>query len=193
MQLSCCNAKGPSACGLIPDFAYQPNNDVIRVKYYGSSEAEIRLPNKKRVEVKQQTNYPENGQVSLTLNPEKESTFTLALRIPAWSSQSRVFVNGEPVNGVLPGAYLPINRQWKKNDVVTIELDMCAHLVTQNNMQAIVRGPIVLARDSRFKDGFVDETAVIAATDGIVNLMPVQSPAFPLMAFTAQFVLGKDL
>ena len=34
----------------------------------------------------------------------------------------------------------------------------------------------MLARDSRFKDGDVDEASVIVSKDGYVELTPVQSP-----------------
>lgn len=62
-----------------------------------------------------------------------------------------------------------------------------------NEAQAIVRGPLVLARDSRFKDGDVDEASVIVSKDGYVELTPVQAPDFAWMAFTVPMVLGTDL
>ena len=64
----------------------------------------------------------------------------------------------------------------------------------QNGCQAIVRGPLVLARDSRFDDGFVDEGVVVQATsDGTVELTPADADGFAWMAFTAQMVVGTDL
>ena len=76
---------------------------------------------------------------------------------------------------------------------VMVELDMRARLVELNEAQAIVRGPLVLARDSRFKDGDVDEASVIVSKDGYVELTPVQAPDFAWMAFTVPMVLGTDL
>ena len=78
-------------------------------------------------------------------------------------------------------------------DEITVELDMRARLVELNEAQAIVRGPLVLARDSRFKDGDVDEASVIVSKDGYVELTPVQAPDFAWMAFTVPMVLGTDL
>lgn len=69
---------------------------------------------------------------------------------------------------------------------------MRARLVELNEAQAIVRGPLVLARDSRFKDGDVDEASVIVSKDGYVELTPVQAPDFAWMAFTVPMVLGTD-
>ena len=51
---------------------------------------------------------------------------------------------------------------------------------------------MVFARDSRFGDGFVDETSIIQGKDGYVELTLVKS-SFAWMAFTAPAVLGTDL
>ena len=61
-----------------------------------------------------------------------------------------------------------------------------------NQAQAIVRGPLVLARDSRFNDGFIDETAVVVSKDGYVELTPVEAPEFAWMTFTAPLILGRS-
>ena len=51
----------------------------------------------------------------------------------------------------------------------------------------------MLARDSRFNDGFIDETAVVVSKDGYVELTPVEAPEFAWMTFTAPLILGTDL
>ena len=86
-----------------------------------------------------------------------------------------------------------MNRKWKKGDRITVKLDLRARLVERNQAQAIVRGPIVLARDSRFGDGFVDEASGVVSKDGYVELTPVKAPGFAWLAFTAPMVLGTDL
>ena len=131
--------------------------------------------------------------IRINIDPKRSTTFALALRIPAWSQIATVSVNGEPQSGVLQGAYYTINRKWEKGDQVCIRLDLRARLVEQNQAQAIVRGPIVLARDSRFNDGFIDETSQIVSKEGYVELTPVEAPAFAWMAFTAPMILGTDL
>lgn len=169
MHINCCNANGPRAFAMIPQFAYQVKDDCIRVNFYGQSEADITLPGKKTVRLKQVTDYPVIDEITLEVGPAKESLFTIALRIPAWSSLATVQVNGESVEGILQGAYLPVTRKWKAGDRITVRLDLRARLVEMNQAQAIVRGPLVLARDSRFNDGFIDETAVVVSKDGYVE------------------------
>lgn len=193
MHINCCNANGPRAFALIPQFAYQVRGNVVNVNFYSPSEVGLVLENKRSVKLKQVTDYPVSGQVDIEVLPEKESTFAIALRIPAWSKTTSVMAGGQTQSDILPGAYYTIERKWKKGDKITLKLDLRARLVEQNQMLAIVRGPIVLARDSRFNDGFVDETSVIQAKDGYVDIVPVNDSSFAWMTFTAPMVLGAEL
>ena len=141
MHINCCNANGPRAFAMIPQFAYQVNGRRIDVNLYAASSVEVELDKKTRVSMMQETDYPIDGQVRIVVEPEKTSDFTIALRIPAWSERTVVSVNGEPLTDLLAGAYLPIHRTWEKGDEITVELDMRARLVELNEAQAIVRGP----------------------------------------------------
>ena len=120
--------------------------------------------------------------------------FSLNLRIPQWSTVTFVKVNNEVIENIQPGSYLRLSNTWSKSDVISIELDMRGKLHQNHGHQAITVGPIVLARDSRFNDGFVDETAVIQETDGTIEITPVyEKPDHIWMAFTAPCLTGTDL
>jgi DUF1680 family protein len=195
MHINCCNANGPRAFALLPQYAYQVADNTIRVNLYSESEATMTLSQRKPLEVtlRQKTTYPVEERIEIEVDPARTSSFEIAVRIPSWSKIARVEVNGEQQRGVMQGAYLPIEREWKKGDKIVVVLDLRARLLELNDHQAIVRGPVVFARDSRFGDGFVDETSVIQSKDGYVELTPVQTPSFAWMAFTAPAVLGTDL
>ncbi len=199
MHINCCNANGPRAFALIPQAMYHVQNqeagDVVYVNLYAPSEATLALSGKKapKVTLSQKTDYPVGGRIEIEVTPEKAATFMMSLRIPMWCALDRVkaTVNGEPLKVDAYG-WLPILREWKAGDKITLELDMRGRLVEQNNYQAIQRGPVTLARDSRFGDGFVDETSVVEHKDGYVELTPVGSD-FAWMAFTVPMKLGTDL
>ena len=199
MNINCCNANGPRAFALIPQAMYhlqsQEAGDIVYVNLYAPSETTLALSGKKapKVTFTQKTDYPVGGRIEIEVTPEKAATFMLSLRIPMWSALDRVkaTVNGEQLKVDAYG-WLPILREWKAGDKITLELDMRGRLVEQNNYQAIVRGPVTLARDSRFGDGFVDETSEVEHKDGYVELTPVGSD-FAWMAFTAPMKLGTDL
>lgn len=195
MHINCCNANGPRAFAMLPHYAYQVEGNRIRVNLYAASEAEINLAGRRPMAVKltQKTDYPVGDRIEIEVAPERTASFEVAVRIPSWSKIAEVEVNGEKQQGVMQGAYLPLEREWSKGDKITIRLDLRARLVELDDHQAIVRGPVVFARDSRFGDGFIDETSVIQSKDGYVELTAVEAPSFAWMAFTAPAVLGTDL
>lgn len=193
MHINCCNANGPRGFALIPAYAYQIKGETIFLNLYSQSESTVQLPGKKEVKLTQQTDYPITGTIRISVDPAKKSHFALSLRIPSWSKQTSLKVNGSKITDVLPGSYCTIERDWNKGDQITVELDMRAKVVELNQAQAIVRGPVVLARDSRFNDGAVDEASVIVVKDGYVDLTPSKNAGFTWMSFTAPLVLGTDL
>lgn len=94
---------------------------------------------------------PRQGRIELQVKPGKAAEFALKLRIPYWSDNSRIAVNGERVKGVKAGSYLKIDRKWKRDDRVDIELDMALHYWAGEkecrNRVSIYRGPILLTYD----------------------------------------------
>lgn len=194
MEINCCNTNGPRAFTLLPAIAIQTSGNSIFVNLYSQMETNIQLNPQNKILLKQETTYPESDQIMISIDPEKPESFAVNLRIPAWSTHSEVSVNGTPVNDVAAGTYLKILREWKKGDQISLKLDLSGRLVTLNGYQAILRGPVLLARDSRFNDGFVDETAVIRNSDQKVELIPEkENPDNIWMSFTAPLVLGTDL
>lgn len=194
MHINCCNANGPRGFTLMPGYSYMTSGNSVFVNFYCQSEARIKLENNNEVFIRQTTTYPDGDHITIEIQPEKETSFELVLRIPAWSVRNSLKVNNEEIDGIAAGTYNRINRSWKKGDKIELILDLRGRLVKQDDCQAISRGPVVLARDSRFNDGFVDETAVIRNENGIVKLEPVtDKPENIWLAFTAPLVLGTDL
>ena len=194
MHINCCNANGPRGFALIPGFSYMKSENTVFVNFYSESSAEVEIAANKGISIKQHTRYPESGDIEILINPERADEFSIALRIPDWSTQNSVKINGEEISDVQPGTYKTIKRNWKKGDKIDLKLDLRGRLVKQNDYQAILMGPLVLARDSRFKDGFIDETSVIQNKNGFIDLTPAGSkPENVWMAFTATLILGTDL
>ena len=200
LNINCCNANGPRAFAMIPSLSYVADKDCLTINFYGESEAEVSLGKRNKMKVVQTGNYPAGGDISIEIAPDKAADFTVALRIPEWSrrSSARVISSADTLSVKLDeltvGEYAKISRRWKKGDRIELSLDMTARVVEQNMHYAITRGPLVLARDSRFGDGFVDEGVVIkAAEDGAVELTPADNGGFAWMAFTVPMVAGTDL
>ncbi|MBR2945650.1 MAG: glycoside hydrolase family 127 protein [Bacteroidaceae bacterium] len=170
VHINCCNANAPRAFAMIPRVTYRvPNKDRIDVNLYMPSQA-ILQTGKRTFTLTQQTGYPASNEVKITVTPDKTTQANIALRIPGWTPNAIVKVNGETMKGVASGEYYVINRQWNAGDEITLTMEMPAHLVSLNQSVAIERGPIVYARDSRFNDGFVDEVVTIPNKDGIIQM-----------------------
>lgn len=194
MHINCCNANGPRAFMMLPLFAITGKGNEFFVNMYGNSRSELPLSGKNKVVIEQASDYPVSGDITINVNPDKSEQFTLSLRIPEWSGTTEISVNGEKIENVKPGNYMKINRVWNKYDKITMKLELTGRLITLGNNQAILRGPVVLARDARFRDGFIYDAAVIREDKGVVALVPSTTrPAGVWMSFTAPLVIGTDL
>jgi len=145
--LYCCSANAPRGFGLISDWALMTDGQGVVVNWYGPSTLSAKL-NGATIEIKQETDYPRDGRIVLTVSPGRDLRFPLKLRIPHWSANSRVRVNGGPVPDAKPGSYLVLNREWKSGDMVQMDLDMSLHYWVGERECAgktsIYRGPLLL-------------------------------------------------
>ena len=193
--INCCNANGPRGYALIPKTAMTFKDNSLSVNLYLPMEASF-ASGRNSVGVKVETGYPVDGKVRLSLDARKMLEFSLALRVPSWSEgKFAVTVNGEAQDCVPDNGYVKICRKWKGGDVVEIDMEIKTKVVELNNMQAVVRGPLVFARDSRFADGFVDESAVIQKDEnGCVDAVPVTAEdSFCWLDLQVPMVLGANL
>ncbi len=163
MGLHCCTASGPRGLFLLPQLAVMQSSDGPVVNLYERGEAALTLTSGTRVTLLQDTGYPAEDSIRIEVRPSRSARFTLSLRIPAWSETNELTVNGAAVPAVTPGAYARIERTWQAGDRVTLKLDMRPRVIPAPDgslASAVVRGPVLLARDSRLTSDDVDEPAV---------------------------------
>lgn len=151
-ELSCCSTNFPRGFGLVSDWALMQNDNGLILNWYGPSEMTAQVKDT-TITLKQTTEYPRCGSVTLEVCPDKPIDFALKLRIPHWSKTNKVAVNGDPISGVKPGEYLELKRKWQQGDKVNIELDMSLHYWAgekeYDGKTSIYRGPILLAYNSK--------------------------------------------
>jgi DUF1680 family protein len=194
MNINCCNANGPRGFMLLPAFSVMGARNEVFINLYCQSTSKIQLNPKNDLLLEQVTDYPLTDKIGVVINPQQPESFSISFRIPAWSQNSTLDVNGIEFSGIIPGSYYKITRIWNKGDKVTLKLDMRGHLVNLNGFQAITRGPIVMARDNRFADGDVDEASVISNQKGWVDMkVSDRKPDNIWMAFTIPMVTGTNL
>lgn len=153
-DFNCCQANAARGLGEISQWAVVSDASNLYVNYYGPSEAHTQTPGGNSIVLKQTTEYPKNGSIRLEITDIAQAeSFALQVRIPSWSKQSTVQVNGEPVAAAQSGSYFTIDRTWQKGDVIQIELDMNVHFWQgEDNFDGYVSayyGPILLTVDEK--------------------------------------------
>ncbi len=150
-ELNCCSVNGPRGLGMLAEWALMKSKEGFALNYYGPSAIRTRTPGGQSLTVTQQTDYPVSGNVRITLGLERPEQFELRLRIPAWSSATRLAVNGQAVPGVKAGTYHSLAREWKNGDAIRLDVDMSPHYWAgereYDGKTSIYHGPLLLAFD----------------------------------------------
>jgi DUF1680 family protein len=148
---SCCVVNGPRGLLTVPLWSVMKNEEGPVINLYNQGQWSMQLQDGSEVTLLQETSYPEDGSVLIRVQQEKEAEYTISLRIPSWSRQTELSVNGEKVE-VSPGDYISLKRQWHNDDQIRLTLDMRGRVIqAPGNMNDLVlmRGPVVLALDNR--------------------------------------------
>ena len=163
---ACCPSNITRFLASVPGYAYAKKDDTIYVNLFAAGTAQVQLTDN-TVKIQQQTKYPWDGHVKMTVTPEKQGEFSIYVRIPGWAVNTPVpsdlytylepsdlkptiQVNGEEMSLSPVKGYVQIDRQWKSGDTIDLILPMPIRKVIANekvkedrNRIAIQRGPIV--------------------------------------------------
>ena len=195
MHTNCCNANGPRGFLAFLRALFQTDGEAAIFNFYASSSESVYLPKlKEKVAFDIYTIYPSEGNVRIVNHTVKQMPFTVKFRIPAWSQKTVLKVNGKQMDGVKAGSYYALTRTWTIGDVVEIFFDMTVRAHVMNNHVAFTRGPIALARDTRFNDGDINEVfRRQSLKDGqAVDFASVRAPSEDIwMAYSASLPIGS--
>jgi DUF1680 family protein len=150
----CCPPNVARTVAEASTYAYGRSDRGVWVHLFGSSTLDTTLPDGHRVKLKQETDYPWDGRVKLTIESAPPGEASLFLRIPAWGSEATLAVNGKPV-AVTAGRYAEVRRTWAAGDVVELVLPLRPRVVEAHplleetrNQVAVMRGPLVYCLES---------------------------------------------
>lgn len=168
-ELNCCSVNAPRGIGMLSEWAMMHAPDGIALNYYGPGVMTIPLVSGSELRLTQETEYPVDGQIVIRLGLDAPEEFTLHLRIPGWSVDTRLLVNGDSVGDVTPGAYFPLNRTWQQGDTIRLMLDLSPHFwAGERELEgktSVYQGPIVLTYDPHFNDTNLDQFSALSAPD----------------------------
>ncbi|OLP46436.1 glycoside hydrolase family 127 protein [Rhizobium oryziradicis] len=143
----CCPPNIARLVASIGTYLYGEAQDEIAVHLYCDSVAELKTAGV-AVRIRQETAYPVEGSVRLTLEPEHAAEFTLSLRLPGWSPQVTIRVNGEVLDpaGVEEKGYAKLTRLWQAGDHIELEFAMPVQRLYANAKVGVDQGRVALQR-----------------------------------------------
>ena len=163
---ACCPSNIARFIPSVPGYIYATHNNDVYVNLFMANNSELKV-NGKPVALKQTTNYPWSGDVSVEVTPKGKQDFALKIRVPGWVQGAvvpgnlysysdkkilgySVKVNGQPVESLLEKGYFTIHRTWVKGDRVEVHFDMEPRTVkahpaveADRGKVAVERGPVV--------------------------------------------------
>ena len=163
---ACCPSNIARFVPAIPGYIYATADDDLYINLFISSNADIKLKGT-NVKISQQANFPWDGHVEISVEPETTSKFSIKIRIPGWAvdeaipgglykigdkndSGYQITVNGKKVDRVMENGYAEIERKWKTGDKMEIEFPMTVRTVVADERikddagkVAVQRGPVI--------------------------------------------------
>lgn len=159
---ACCPANIVRFLPSIPGYAYAHRDNDLFVSLFLGGTARVPLADQ-TVTVTQETRYPWEGRMRLTLQPERGGRFGVRLRIPGWAQNRPVpgelyrfadtsdwkpemRVNGDSVAFEIRDGYARIERSWQAGDVIEWSLPMPVRRVLASDLIEDDRGRVALQR-----------------------------------------------
>ncbi|MBR2839457.1 MAG: glycoside hydrolase family 127 protein [Kiritimatiellae bacterium] len=197
MHTDCCTANGPRGFLCFLRGLFRTKGDSAVFDFYASALVKGELAGGRKVAFDMYSLYPRYPGVRIVSHTE--GPLAVKFRIPGWCPSAEMKVNGKALEGVKAGGYFAVKREWRLGDIVEISFHMpvVAHVLDHN--VAFTRGPVLLARDSRFADG--DMTTPfrnlrrIGIKDGstMPSFADMRSPSDDIwMTFSATLQIGSN-
>ena len=147
----CCPTNTARTIALLHNWFYSASDEGLWVHLYGSSSLQTQLPDGGRIALTQETDYPWGDVARIRIDEVPATPVALHLRIPGWTQDASLRVNGEAVDCPLqPQSYAVIERVWRAGDDIQLHLPMRPRQIKAHpkaeeirNHVALMRGPIV--------------------------------------------------
>lgn len=176
---ACCPPNVVRLVASVGNYFYSTSDDGVWAHLYAQSDVSIDTFG---LTIEQRTGYPWDGEIALKLALKAPVVFTLRLRIPEWCDNSFVRINGGAVaaeEATFEKGYVHIRREWRSGDVVTLNLDMPAQLVSANpavpqtlGRAALQRGPLIYCLEQVDNGDQLDQVLITRDADWRPGKLP---------------------
>ncbi|MCF8223493.1 MAG: glycoside hydrolase family 127 protein [Bacteroidales bacterium] len=172
----CCVGNIPRTLLMIPTWTYVKDKSGIYVNLFIGSTIKVDNISGTDVEMVQETNYPWEGNVDITVNPEESREFSVFVRIPdrntselytaspQVSGLNNLAVNGEEIDYEESKGYAVITRKWEKGDKISFEVPLEVQVITSDEkvkanrgLVALRYGPLVFSVENTDQEGISEK------------------------------------
>jgi len=157
----CCPVQVIRTIAKLHGWVYCISDDGVWVNLYGGSVLRTELPDGSEIGLSQQSDYPWEGRVKITIDRCPPREFAVRLRIPGWCRDASIRVNGRSSSvSATAGTYVALRRHWVPGDVIELDLPMPVRLIeahpaveADRNQVAVMRGPVVYCLELPLETG----------------------------------------
>lgn len=155
-SVPCCTGNIPRTLLMLPTWMYSKSPSAIHVNLFAGSRITVHDVAGTDVEMVQDTNYPWNGTVSITVNPKVPKAFAINIRVPTrdvstlYSATpkadgiSLLKVNGRAIKPVMVNGYATLSRTWRAGDTIEFVLPLAVQRVHADERIAADVGRVAL-------------------------------------------------
>ncbi|MEU6784932.1 beta-L-arabinofuranosidase domain-containing protein [Nonomuraea angiospora] len=183
----CCQGTGIETNTKLMDSIYFHNGTTLFVNLFAPSTLNW---SQRSITVTQTTSYPVDDTTSLQVTGNVSGSWTMRIRIPAWTQGATISVNGvQQTIATTPGTYADLTRSWTSGDTVTVRLPMRVVMKAANDnpgVQAVTYGPVVLSGNY----GNTSLSSAPALTSSSITRTSTSSLVFTATANGASVRLG---
>jgi len=174
--ITCCQSSVPRGIALVPYFTFGNIKNVPTVLFYEPAiyKENIITADKKEIAAtfRIEGDFPETGNMNLTVLVSKTTSFPVALRVPLWCTNYVAKVGNKEYKG-RPDDVITIARTWKSGDKISISFGMPVRSIAGGknypNQIAFQRGPQVLAYDFTLNTKSTNDLILSAQKDITIN------------------------
>lgn len=166
---ACCPSQLSRFLPSIGNYIYASSDDALWVNLYIGNTGQIRI-GETDILLTQETDYPWDGSVKLTISTSQPLEKEIRLRIPDWCKTYDLSINGKKINVPKEKGYAVI-KDWKSQDVIALDMDMPVEIVAADphvkenfDKRAIQRGPLVYCMEEIDNTEYFDQIQLSPST-----------------------------
>jgi DUF1680 family protein len=147
----------------VENLIYATRDGGVAAVIYGACEARVKVADGQEVTIVEDTRYPFEEHIGLTVRTGGAVAFPLYVRVPSWTRGATVSVNGKTLKiKPVSGKYLRVERTWADGDRIELHFPMSLGLREwQVNQQSVSvdYGPLTLSLEIGEEHRRVESTA----------------------------------